>query len=222
MRRKFRSIKGGRPLRRHWRGAHEQPKRRDTVNWRLAGVLSLIGVSIGTVVGIEWAKEEQPAEIATVVDVPATETEASGVPFDAERDEGNRADRQTENAIVERYEAPARQFGLCHVGGGQNCVVDGDTIWMDGRKIRLLNIDTPETHPPRCAREAQLGSAATERLRVLLNSGEVTAEAQGDRDQDSYGRQLRVVKVDGRDVGAILVSEGLARWYGSGRRSWCQ
>src|SRR5687767_13525428 len=27
-------------------------------------------------------------------------------------------------------------FGLCHTGGGRNCVVDGDTIWLEGVKIR--------------------------------------------------------------------------------------
>lgn len=32
----------------------------------------------------------------------------------------------------------------------------------------------PETHPPRCAYEAKLGNAATEKLHALLNSGAVT------------------------------------------------
>ena len=45
----------------------------------------------------------------------------------------------------------ARQFGLCHSGGGANCVVDGDTFWIDGTKIRIADIDAPETHPARCA-----------------------------------------------------------------------
>ena len=37
------------------------------------------------------------------------------------------------------------QFSSCHVGGGYNCVVDGDTIWLNGQKIRIADIDTPET-----------------------------------------------------------------------------
>ena len=41
------------------------------------------------------------------------------------------------------------------------------------------------------------------------------------RDADRYGRKLRIVAVDGASVGETLVAEGLARWYGSGRRSWC-
>src|SRR3954462_5925571 len=29
------------------------------------------------------------------------------------------------------------RFGLCHTGGGTNCVVDGDTVWIGGEKIRV-------------------------------------------------------------------------------------
>ena len=42
-----------------------------------------------------------------------------------------------------------------------------------------------------------------------------------DRDENRYGRKLREVAVDGSDVGDTLISEGLARAYGGGRRSWC-
>ena len=111
-------------------------------------------------------------------------------------------------------------FGLCHTGGGTNCVVDGDTLWLGGQKIRVADIDAPETHDPRCARERALGDQATRRLRQLLNGGAVSLEAI-DRDQDKYGRKLRIVLVDGRSVGGTLVDEGLARRYAGGRRPWC-
>lgn len=116
--------------------------------------------------------------------------------------------------------AVARQFGSCHVGGGTNCVVDGDTFWMDGEKIRIADIDAPETHPSRCADEARLGTAATDRLQVLLNMGPVDL-ATADRDTDRYGRKLRIVRRDGRSIGAILVDEGLARRWGGSRQPWC-
>jgi endonuclease YncB( thermonuclease family) len=117
-------------------------------------------------------------------------------------------------------EAIRANFGFCHTGGGTNCVVDGDTIWLGGQRIRIADIDTPETHPPRCAQEAELGNRATQRLRQLLNGGAISLQAI-DRDTDVYGRKLRVVLVDGRSVGDTLVDEGLARYYGSGRRPWC-
>lgn len=112
------------------------------------------------------------------------------------------------------------RFSFCHVGGGENCVVDGDTIWLHGEKIRIADYDTPETHDYRCASEKELGDRATQRLHELLESGSITLELI-DRDEDQYGRKLRVVKVDGRSVGDTLVQEGLARWYQGGRQPWC-
>lgn len=111
-------------------------------------------------------------------------------------------------------------FGYCHVGGGYNCVVDGDTIWLKGEKVRVADIDAPETHDYRCPSEKELGDRATRRLHDLLESGPITLQSI-DRDEDSYGRKLRVVLVNGESVGETLVSEGLVRWYGTGRRSWC-
>lgn len=111
-------------------------------------------------------------------------------------------------------------FGFCHTGGGVNCVVDGDTIWLGGEKIRVADIDAPETHDARCASEQALGDQATRRLRQLLGGGAVTLR-RIDRDRDQYGRKLRIVLVDGRSVGEALVDEGLARRYAGGRRPWC-
>lgn len=121
---------------------------------------------------------------------------------------------------VSATDGESAQFGLCHTGGGYNCVVDGDTLYYKGTKIRIADIDTPETHPPRCAEEARLGSDATQRLRQLVNAGPFSL-ASIDRDEDPYGRKLRVVTRGGQSLGGVLVDEGLARWYGNGRRSWC-
>jgi endonuclease YncB( thermonuclease family) len=111
-------------------------------------------------------------------------------------------------------------FGLCRSGGGANCVVDGDTIWYQGTKIRIADIDTPETHEPRCAAEAELGAKATVRMHQLVNAGPFSLKPI-DRDADRYGRKLRILTRSGRSLGDILVDEGLARYYAGGRRSWC-
>lgn len=111
-------------------------------------------------------------------------------------------------------------FSLCHSGGGTNCVVDGDTIWYEGNKIRIADIDTPETHPPGCALEAQLGTAATNKLQTLLNAGAFSVQSI-DRDTDRYGRQLRILTRGGESIGGMLVDDGLARWYEGSRQPWC-
>ena len=124
-------------------------------------------------------------------------------------------------ALSASGQAPVRaSFDQCKWGGGTNCVVDGDTIYLEGQKIRIAGIDAPETHDYDCPEELMLGDRATDRLQELLNGGAVTLTSI-DRDEDVYGRKLREVAVDGSDVGDTLISEGLARAYGGGRRSWC-
>lgn len=111
-------------------------------------------------------------------------------------------------------------FGFCHTGGGTNCVVDGDTLWIAGQKVRVADIDAPETHDYRCPEEKTLGDRATQRLIQLVNSGPVSMQPI-DRDEDRYGRKLRIVMVNGISVGTVLVGEGLARYYEGGRKPWC-
>lgn len=112
------------------------------------------------------------------------------------------------------------RFTLCHSGGGRNCVVDGDTFWFAGEKYRIADIDTPETHPARCAEEAALGAAATGRLQRWLNDGAFSFE-RADRDTDHHGRKLRVVTRGGKSVGTLMIDEGLARPWEGRRRPWC-
>jgi endonuclease YncB( thermonuclease family) len=100
-------------------------------------------------------------------------------------------------------------------------VVDGDTFWVGGDKIRIADIDTPETHPPRCAYEAELGERATRRLAALLDEGPFELAPIAGRDVDRYGRKLRIVVRDGRSLGDRLVSEGLARTWTGRREPWC-
>jgi micrococcal nuclease len=123
-------------------------------------------------------------------------------------------------AVAAAADRLSARFGFCHSGGGANCVVDGDTFWMGGEKIRIADIDTPETHPPRCTREAELGAAATRRLHALLNAGPMTLAA-ADRDTDKHGRKLRIVTRGGRSLGDVLVAEGLARRWTGRRQPWC-
>jgi len=111
-------------------------------------------------------------------------------------------------------------FRLCFTGSGDNCVVDGDTFYYHSAKIRIADIDTPETHPPRCVQEAELGRRATLRLQELLNQGPFTLETT-EQDHDQYGRQLRIVMRGGASLGERMVDEGLARRWTGSRQPWC-
>ena len=73
--------------------------------------------------------------------------------------------------------APDREsarFARCGAAPRVTCVVDGDTFWYRGAKIRIADINTPETTRPACPREAALGEAASARLAELLNLGPFT------------------------------------------------
>jgi micrococcal nuclease len=112
-------------------------------------------------------------------------------------------------------------FSICGSGHRINCVVDGDTFWFRGEKIRIADIDTPELSPPRCESERELGLAAKQRLLDILNSGPLSFKTTA-RDEDRFGRKLRIVYRDRRSVGDILVAEGLARKWEGSRQSWCE
>jgi len=99
-------------------------------------------------------------------------------------------------------------------------VVDGDTFWYQGEKIRVADIDTPEVQG-RCPYETRLAARATRRTGELLREGPFELEAIGGRDEDRYGRKLRVVTRGGRSLGDQLVAEGLARTWTGRREPWC-
>ena len=111
-------------------------------------------------------------------------------------------------------------FPLCGAGPRVTCVVDGDTFWYRGEKIRLLDINTPEVSQPACAEEARLGAAARDRLAALLNAGPFTLAISG-RETDRYGRLLRLVLRNGESLSAVLVREGLAEEWQGRRGDWC-
>jgi micrococcal nuclease len=96
-------------------------------------------------------------------------------------------------------------------------VVDGDTIALaDGRRVRLVQIDTPELGSGEC-----YSRASARVLRSLLPAGaRVTLEADPRLDRvDRYGRLLRYVWAGGRNVNLELVRRGAATvWLYDGAR----
>jgi endonuclease YncB( thermonuclease family) len=111
-------------------------------------------------------------------------------------------------------------FTICTGPVRVNCVVDGDTFWFEGTKIRVADIDAPEIFQPACAEEAQAGESAKRRLLDLLNAGSFRLIG-GRRDRDRYGRKLRLVARDSISLGEMLVREGLARPWDGPAFDWC-
>lgn len=114
----------------------------------------------------------------------------------------------------------AARFAPCEGPVRVTCVVDGDTFWYRGLKIRIADINAPELSHPSCAYEARLAEAATRRLTDLLNAGSFTLAVEG-RETDRYGRALRVVRRGGRSLGEVLEREGLAEHWQGRRGDWC-
>lgn len=117
------------------------------------------------------------------------------------------------------------------VDGNRIVIIDGDTVGLPGgERVRILNIDAPETRGARCEAELVAGLKAKERLAELLRGRpiEVTrCEASG-RCADRYGRTLARLSAGGRDLGEVLVAEGRALPWATGpaaRQSrvayWC-
>lgn len=94
---------------------------------------------------------------------------------------------------------------------------DGDTIEvdMDGKpeKVRLIGVDTPETHDPRKAVQCY-GLAASEFTKKLLTNKSVRLESdQLSTNRDRYDRLLRYVYVDSTLVNAELIKQGYGFAY---------
>lgn len=127
-------------------------------------------------------------------------------------------------------------LGLC--SGAANAVpavvryiVDGDTFSAGVKlqddttvsvRVRLRNVDTPELHGE-CIDEIVAANVAKNRLEELLPVG-TTVELKNVKDDKYLGRiDANVVDSRGRDVGNMLIRDGLGRRYSGGKRqSWCK
>ena len=99
-------------------------------------------------------------------------------------------------------------------------VLDGDTIEIDRTRptVRLVGFNAPETDRARCLQERTVGEAAAARLSALVSGGGLDLSivpcscppgTQGTT-SCNYGRACAVLRSGGKDVGQILIAEGLA------------
>jgi micrococcal nuclease len=97
-------------------------------------------------------------------------------------------------------------------------VIDGHTIAADGKTIRLVGFVAPEMQGAQCRAERDLGAKATKRIRDLIMAGgldysPVTCSCPATtlgKWVCIFARTCGRLKANGRDVGDILVAEGLA------------
>lgn len=100
---------------------------------------------------------------------------------------------------------PAFAIDQCGSGKRHTCVVDGDTLWIDGVKLRAHGYDTPETTTSICggASEVALGQAATRRFIEILNTSRIEISPVGRK-----GRYCRY-PLSCRDVRDLLAERGV-------------
>ena len=95
---------------------------------------------------------------------------------------------------------------------GQPRVIDGDTLEVDGQRIRLHGIDAPE-NKQLCyldGKRWQCGKDAGNILSDWINRRPVACK---ERDRDRYGRIVAVCYAGGEDLNAWVVLQGLALAY---------
>ena len=96
---------------------------------------------------------------------------------------------------------------------GRASVIDGDTLEIHDRRIRLWGVDAPEGRQS-CdgagGAAYRCGQAAANRLDRHLEGKVVSCFKEA---ADRYGRMVARCEVDGEDVGAWLVGQGLAVRY---------
>jgi endonuclease YncB( thermonuclease family) len=119
-------------------------------------------------------------------------------------------------------------------------VIDGDTIRVYNKRpnVRLVGFNTPETELRRtaCEAERELGLAATRRLLQLVRSTTLDFEfitcscrpGTHGTAACNRGRYCGTLKTNDRDVGEVLIAEGLAVPFRCNARScpktprpWC-
>jgi len=96
---------------------------------------------------------------------------------------------------------------------GRVTVVDGDTIEIHGKRIRLHGIDAPESGQS-CLNEDgnayRCGQISANQMAAYVSGKTVTCHL---KDNDRYGRLVAACFVNGQDINERLVSEGWALAY---------
>jgi endonuclease YncB( thermonuclease family) len=113
--------------------------------------------------------------------------------------------------VFDGFDAAPPPPGRLEAASAQIAVVDGSTLRLRERVVRLLGIETPDRG--QTCRQPNGGgfdcaAASTEALVALVRRGQVACELRG---QDGMGRALAVCEASGTELNRALVAGGWAR-----------
>jgi micrococcal nuclease len=159
--------------------------------WILLGAYGIVMLLVGVAIGMS---PESP-EVIDAVQSPVT-SDLSLAPLSPSPGEGL---------------AISHTPGVWETGTVKR-VIDGDTIELDdGRKVRYIGIDTPETVDPRKPVQC-FGAEASKKNKELVEGKEIKME-KDITDTDRYGRLLRYVYLGDEMVNIKMVRDGFAYSY---------
>lgn len=102
--------------------------------------------------------------------------------------------------------------GYAQLVQGPARAVDGDTLEVASKRVRLFGIDAPESDQT-CQRDGEswaCGQAATQQLAALLEGQPVDCQERG---KDQYGRMLAVCTAGPEQLNQVMVEQGWAIAY---------
>ena len=102
---------------------------------------------------------------------------------------------------------------FCNVGFADSLrVVDGDTIVLNGEKIRFSGIDTPELKQTCMNGDEKVFCGKTAKMLLIKKIGNETPECISEG-KDAYKRTLAECFVNGESLSSYLVRSGYAFAY---------
>ena len=104
-------------------------------------------------------------------------------------------------------------FLVCNISFADNLkIIDGDTIILNGEKIRFSGIDTPELKQTCMQGDREVGCGMSAKMLLAKKIGNATVKCIGEG-KDTYKRTLAECFVNGESLSKFLVRSGYAFAY---------